>query len=158
MVFVRMMKLIVSISTLLLVAVAGQGLALAMSVPGINGIPEVPGDNFCFRPFFAGGKETGAVVGLCSLEDWVIPLAVNSGSKTISVAGLNYSGVYGLLNCDVIATNQNATQAAHAALVFPSTPFYSIQSATITVPANGSLSVTCRIPQNSVIVNVNYNQ
>lgn len=123
------------------------GVAHALSVPGMAGVPANAADNSCFNATIAGAVQNAA----CGPRVWRIPLAVNEGTHTVSVAANN-----GNTGCQLIAVNQTGS------IVSVSTPqnFTSTQvlSFTATQPNSGSTYFTCNVGVAASIFSVNYSQ
>src|SRR5689334_10029449 len=79
------------------------GVAHALSVPGMAGIPANAADNSCFNATVGGAVQNVA----CGPRVWKIPLAVNEGFHNVTVAASN-----GNTGCQLIAVNQSGSVVA----------------------------------------------
>jgi len=146
----RTWKGVASVVTLL-AGFISSGQAHAVSVAGAAGYPI----NRTSAPCFSTSGPMVHYSGNCGpSQTWTIPLTSNAGNRSVAIDGVNNS----TLACFVCEENQDVSRGGCA----PTTSFplqgHSVQSATISVPTNGTLYVLCFVGSDSWVNTLNYNQ
>ena len=115
----------------------GAAPAFAVSVPGYAGTPAHGSPSSCFH--LGSG---GMVTNNCSGEEYFeIPMAVNSGAHTVTVATYNNGG--GTFNCTLYAAHTTtAGEYLTAGTSHAPAVGYSTWSVSVTVPWGGELMGT----------------
>lgn len=141
-------RVIVSITAL--VASLATGTAFALSVDGFAGKPNNPANVSCLW-----GSTGGDVLNACGRQVYyLIPLAVNAGAHTVTVATYNPGG--GTFTCSAIADTQFGSSIT-GTTVSPGTGFQQF-TLDVTVPSYGTMFVGCDFNHGGRIFSVNYNQ
>jgi len=137
--------------------------AFAVAVPGYAGTPAHGSPSSCFE-FGTGGM----VTNYCSGEEYFeIPMAVNPGAHTVTVATYNNGG--GTFNCTLYAARTtNAGEILTAGTSHAPAVGYSTWSVSVTVASggggygivngDGSMYLYCEMNNGGTIHNVNYSE
>lgn len=145
-----MSRLIISGTFLLGTLLAASVPAFALSVPGYSGQSDVG----YLSPYAWREKNGGAVNVSGSAQALYLPLTVNGGSHTVTIAGSNPGGES--FYCAAIASDQFGTLTYGTVGYLNGTN--AVTSSSVTVPTNGSMYVYCVVSPNGTVWSVNYNQ
>jgi hypothetical protein len=163
------MRTSLKVRSLIPVVIAGASLllgaapAFAVSVPGYAGTPAHGSPSSCFE-LGTGGM----VTNYCSGEEYFeIPMAVNSGAHTVTVATYNNGG--GTFNCTLYAAQTlGSGESLIAGTSHSPAVGYSTWSVSVTVPwgggvggnvnGDGSMYLYCEMNNGGTIHNVNYSE
>jgi hypothetical protein len=123
--------------------------AHAISVEGAKGIAADPNQQMCFSSTISQAVVNDSCSGSVT---WIVPLAANAGSHTVRIRATRS----GTLSCSLCDTTQSGLATCVNFPTFPTGG--SSQTATVSVPSNGSLYARCNLGLNSAITTINYNQ